>query len=92
MNCVKDRWVFKVLASHGVQIDTTSPSGRLVFDLFAVLVEFERELIVEQTNAELVAARARGRIGERSRKVDVTILKMVIVANQLHQKWQRNST
>jgi DNA invertase Pin-like site-specific DNA recombinase len=46
-------------------IDTTSPSGRLVFHIFAALAEFEHDLIVERVNAGLTAARARGRIGGR---------------------------
>jgi DNA invertase Pin-like site-specific DNA recombinase len=71
---------FKVLAGHGAQIDTTTPNGRLVFGLFAALAEFERELIVERTNAGLAAARARGRMGGRPRKVDVATLKMAVAA------------
>ncbi len=50
---------FKVLAGHGAQIDTTTANGRLVFGIFASLAEFERELIVERTQAGLAAARAR---------------------------------
>jgi DNA invertase Pin-like site-specific DNA recombinase len=38
---------FKVLTGHGATIDTTTPSGKLVFGFFAALAEFERELIVE---------------------------------------------
>jgi DNA invertase Pin-like site-specific DNA recombinase len=37
----------------------------LVFNLFASLAEFERELISERTRAGLIAARARGRNGGR---------------------------
>ncbi len=48
-------------------IDTTTPSGRLVFGIFATLAEFERDLIHERTMAGLVAARARGRAGGRPR-------------------------
>jgi DNA invertase Pin-like site-specific DNA recombinase len=48
-------------------IDTTSPTGRLVFGLFATLAEFERDLIHERTMAGLAAARARGRLGGRPR-------------------------
>jgi DNA invertase Pin-like site-specific DNA recombinase len=48
-------------------IDTTSPTGRLVFGLFATLAEFERDLIHERTLAGLAAARARGRLGGRPR-------------------------
>lgn len=71
---------FKVLAGHGAQIDTTTPNGRLVFGLFAALAEFERELIVERTNAGLAAARARGRMGGRPRKMDMATLKMAAAA------------
>jgi DNA invertase Pin-like site-specific DNA recombinase len=46
-------------------IDTTTPSGRLVFHVFGALAEFERELIRERTRAGLDAARARGRYGGR---------------------------
>lgn len=71
---------FKVLAGHGAQIDTTTPNGRLVFGLFAALAEFERELIIERTNAGLAAARARGRMGGRPRKIDASTLRMAMAA------------
>ena len=61
---------FKVLTGTGAQIDTTTPNGRLCFGLFATLAEYERELIVERTKAGLAAARARGRLGGRPRKMD----------------------
>ncbi len=51
------------------QIDTTTPGGKLIFHLMGALAEFERDLIRERTNAGLVAARARGRIGGRPRKL-----------------------
>lgn len=46
-------------------IDTTTPGGKLIFHIFGALAEFERDLIVERTNAGLKAARARGRKGGR---------------------------
>ena len=55
----------KVLSGQGAQIDTTTPSGRMMFGIFATLAEFERELIRERTMAGLTAARARGRKGGR---------------------------
>src|SRR6187551_1463161 len=46
-------------------IDTSSPSGKLVFHIFAALAEFERGVIRARTTAGLRAARARGRVGGR---------------------------
>jgi DNA invertase Pin-like site-specific DNA recombinase len=51
------------------QIDTTTPGGKLIFHLMGALAEFERDLIRERTNAGLAAAKARGRIGGRPRKL-----------------------
>lgn len=53
------------LISLNDPIDTTTPQGRLVFNIFAALAEFERDLIRERTQAGLKAARARGRKGGR---------------------------
>jgi len=53
------------LISLNDPIDTTTPQGRLVFNIFASLAEFERDLIRERTQAGLRAARARGRRGGR---------------------------
>ena len=50
-------------------IDSTTTGGKLVFHIFAALAEFERGLIRERTNAGLVAARQRGRIGGRPRSM-----------------------
>jgi DNA invertase Pin-like site-specific DNA recombinase len=71
---------FKVLAGAGAQIDTTTANGRLVFGIFAALAEFEAELIRERTKAGLAAARARGRLGGRPRKMTVETLKMAMAA------------
>ncbi len=51
------------------QIDTTTPGGKLIFHLMGALAEFERDLIRERTNAGLSAARARGRVSGRPRKL-----------------------
>jgi DNA invertase Pin-like site-specific DNA recombinase len=71
---------FKVLAGAGAQIDTTTANGRLIFGIFAALAEFEAELIQERTKAGLAAARARGRLGGRPRKMTVETLKMAMAA------------
>ena len=51
-------------------VDTTSPTGKLVFHMFGALAEFERDLIRERTMAGLASARARGRQGGRPRAMD----------------------
>lgn len=71
---------FKVLAGAGAQIDTTTANGRLIFGIFAALAEFEAELIRERTKAGLAAARARGRLGGRPRKMTIEALKMAMAA------------
>ena len=52
------------------QIDTTTPTGRLVFHLLGAIDEFQRELIVEGTREGLAAARPRGRTGGRKPKLN----------------------
>lgn len=52
------------------KIETGCAAGRLVFHVFAALSEFERNLIRERTQAGLLAARARGRVGGRKPKLD----------------------
>ena len=44
------------LRSLNDPIDTTTPHGRLTFNIFASLAEFERDLIRERTQAGLEAA------------------------------------
>ena len=51
------------------QIDTTTSGGKLIFHVFGALAEFERDIIRERTQAGLAAARARGRMGGRPKKL-----------------------
>jgi DNA invertase Pin-like site-specific DNA recombinase len=41
-------------------IDTTTPTGRAMWQMIGVLAELERSLIIERTRAGMQAARARG--------------------------------
>ena len=70
----------KVLTGHGAAIDTTTPSGKLVFGIFASLAEFERDLISERTRAGLASARARGRKGGRRPKMTPAKLRLAMAA------------
>lgn len=61
-----------MLADRGIElrslkenIDTSTPTGKLMFHIIAALAEFERDIISERTIAGLEAARARGRKGGR---------------------------
>jgi DNA invertase Pin-like site-specific DNA recombinase len=64
------------LVEEGVQfrsltngIDTTTPHGRFFFHMMASLAQMERELIAERTKAGLDAARKRGRMVGRKRRM-----------------------
>ncbi len=63
------------------QLNTTTSGGKLVFHVFGALAEFERDLIRERTQAGLLAARARGRLGGRPRALD---LRKVQIAQALY--------
>lgn len=48
-------------------VDTTTPGGKLIANVFAALAQWEREVISERTRAALQAAKARGvRLGRPS--------------------------
>jgi len=53
------------LVSLTEAIDTSTPTGRLLFHIAASFAEFERDLVRERTQAGLAAAKARGRTGGR---------------------------
>lgn len=51
-------------------IDTTTSTGKLVFNIFGSLAEFERSLLRDRVTAGLEAARKKGRIGGRPSALD----------------------
>lgn len=57
-------------------IDTTTPTGKLIFHMLGSVAQFERDLISERTKAGLKAARARGHRGGRKPKVTPKMLKV----------------
>jgi len=71
-----------LLNEHGVElhsltenINTTTPSGKLTFHIFAALAEFERDILRQRVNAGLKAARRRGRVGGRPKALGEADLK-----------------
>lgn len=55
------------LVSLKENIDTSTPTGKLLFTLMSAIAQFERDTIADRTQEGLRAARARGRIGGRPR-------------------------
>lgn len=45
---------------HAQAVDTSTPSGRMLFQMLAVFAEFERSIITTRINAGLERARAKG--------------------------------
>lgn len=83
-----------VLKSKGIgfcvltqQLDTTAPSGMLIFHVFGAIAEFERSLTQERTAAGLKGARARGGFGGRPRTMDK---KKQSIARSLYQDGKTN--
>ena len=76
------------LISINDPIDTTTPQGRLVFNIFASLAEFERELIRERTQAGLEAARIRGRKGGRPGGLSKEAQAVAMAAETLYKEGQ----
>lgn len=61
-------------------MDTTTPSGELLFHVFGALAQYERALIKERVLAGLTAARKRGRIGGRPPAITGEKLEAIIAA------------
>ena len=69
-------------------IDTTTPQGRLMCNIFASLAEFERDVIRERTQAGLIAARARGRKGGRPKGLSKPAFATAMAAETLYIEGQ----
>lgn len=72
-------------------IDTTTAQGRLMFNLFASLAEFEKELIRERTMAGLSSARARGRTGGRPQGLTKQATEKACAAEALYRQSELSS-
>lgn len=54
-----------ILKSLKENLNFSTPTGVMMSQLFAILAEFERSVIVERVREGVAAARARGRVGGR---------------------------
>lgn len=78
---------FQSLEDH---IDTTSPTGKLTFHIFAAMAEFERDLISQRTKAGLAAARSRGRKGGRPKGLSKKAQDKARLAESLYKEKERS--
>ncbi len=74
------------LISLNDSVDTSTPQGRLNFNLFAALAEFEREIIRERTQIGLSSARLRGRRGGRPKGLPKQAQQVACAAETLYQE------
>lgn len=78
VTALKDKRVaFRSLTEN---LDTTTPSGEFLFQVFGALAQYERALIQERVVAGLTAARKRGRIGGRPAAIVGEKLDAIIAA------------
>ena len=69
------------LVSLKETIDTTTPTGKLLYTILSSLAQFERDVLVERTNEGLAAARARGRTGGRPASNQTALQKAIALYN-----------
>ena len=72
------------LVSLKENVDTSTPSGKLLFTLMSAIAQFERDTIAERTREGLRSARARGRMGGRP-KVDPDSVRKAVKLYNTHQ-------
>ncbi len=65
------RRCWKEFVSLSEQVDTSTPTGKMVFTVLGAVAELERSLIAERVRAGLRNARAKGKtLGRPRRRVD----------------------
>lgn len=78
IDSLKDKQVAFRSLTEGM--DTTQPSGQLLFHVFAALAQYERALIRERVMAGLAAAKRRGRTGGRPPVITTEKLEAIVEA------------
>lgn len=69
------------LVSLKENINTNSPTGKLLFTLISAISQFERDCLAERTKEGLAAARARGRKGGRPQTSKSSLEKAIKLYN-----------
>lgn len=67
-------------------IDTTTPHGEFIFQLFAILSQHERKRLVVRTKAGLEAARVRGRTGGRKKGLSTRYIKITPMVQSAYKE------
>src|ERR1700746_546048 len=63
------------------QVDTSTPTGKMIFTVLGAVAELERNLIVERVRAGLRHAKAKGkRLGRPRKSIDVAQIKSMRIA------------
>ena len=73
------------LLSLSEEINTATAAGKLIFNIFASIADFERNLIVERTLIGLKAAKARGRVGGRKKGLSEDSIAKAEMAYNLYE-------
>lgn len=99
VNRMNERGVSFHSLQESITMDKSSSTGQLMFHLFAAFAEFERNLILERSEAGRAAARARGRVGGRPEKLtgkDLELLKTLVdngtPVKTIAEKWNVSRT
>jgi DNA invertase Pin-like site-specific DNA recombinase len=76
MDTLEDLQVLGIdFVSYTEGVDTTTPSGRLLFHLVGAVAQFERDLIAERVRAGIAHARANGKhIGRPRAQIDESLV------------------
>ena len=72
-----------------MKIDTTTPEGRLQFNLFAAIAQFEREVMLERQKVGIAKAKADGKYKGRKPTSDdkkAEILKLAAQGNMTKEE------
>ena len=77
-NAMDVRATVEKLAQNGVRVhclalggvDLTSPAGKMTMGVIAAVAEFERDLLIERTQAGLALAKASGKVIGRPQSLD----------------------